>query len=197
MTWIRIGSAFALLMLLMTLAGTAWAEEGESRAIAKGRWSLAFSLPQGGGTRLGVWKMVSGRSNLGVSLGIDHRFNEETWGPDSSRFRVGTLFWTFSLEPAVKRYLFLREQVSPFLVAALRGSYGWAESGSMRRFNRSATLTAGLGADWTPLRDVSIGASTGIEWTEGMESQNDSDATKDKLSLFGTKTGALTLHLYF
>jgi hypothetical protein len=185
------------LALLLALAGVARADEGESRAIARGRWSLAFSLPDGSGTRLGVWKMVSGRSNLGLNLGIDHKFQEETWGPDSARSRSGTLFWTFSLEPSIKRYLFLRENVSPFLTAALQGSYGWISAGGVKQYNRNATLLAGVGADWTPLRDVSIGASTGITWTEGIADDNDVTATKHRVSIFGTQTGSLTLHLYF
>jgi hypothetical protein len=193
MRWFWGLSAF----LVLTTTSPARAEEGGSRAIQKGRYSLAFSLPDGGGAQFGVWKMVSGRSNLGVNLGVDHRFDEETWGPDSARSRTGNLFWTFSLQPSMKRYLFVRDPVSPFLSMALKGSYGWEESGPLRRFTRSATLSAGLGADWTPLRDLSIGASTGIDWTEGMSSRNDPDATKDQISIFGTRTGSLTLHLYF
>jgi len=202
MKWVRIGIALAVLTMP---AGAARADEdgsraiakGESRAIAKGRWSLAFALPDGGGSQFGVWKMVSGRSNLGLNLGIDHSFDVETWGPDSARSRSGSVYWTFSLQPSMKRYLFVRDPVSPFLSIALKGSYGWNESGPFRRLSRSATLSAGVGADWTPLRDLSIGASTGIEWTEGMVSENDPDATKNMFSLFGTRTGSLTLHLYF
>jgi len=134
---------------------------------------------------------------LGVNLGIDHTFNEETWGPDSARSRTGNLFWTFSLQPSLKRYMFVRDPVSPFLSMAFKGSYGWNESGPYRRFTRSAKLSAGLGADWAPLRDVTIGGSAGLEWTEGMSQTNDSEATKDKISIFGTRTGSLTLHLYF
>jgi len=196
MMWIRIRIALAL-ALTMTLACASWADEGASRAIAKGRYSLAFTLPDGGGAQFGVWKMISGRSNLGVNLGIDHTFNEETWGPDSARSRTGNLFWTFSLQPSLKRYMFVRDPVSPFLSMAFKGSYGWNESGPYRRFTRSAKLSAGLGADWAPLRDVTIGGSAGLEWTEGMSQTNDSEATKDKISIFGTRTGSLTLHLYF
>jgi hypothetical protein len=193
MRWLWGLSAF----LILTTTSPARAEEGESRAIQKGRYSLAFSLPDGGGAQFGVWKMVSGRSNLGVNLGIDHQFQEETWGPDSARSSSGTQFWTFSLEPSIKRYLFLRDRVSPFLTAGLEGSYGWVAAGGLKEYNRKATLLAGIGADWTPLRDVSIGASTGITWTEGISAENDASATKRRISVFGTQTGSLTLHLYF
>jgi len=191
---VRIGIVLAV---LLALAGGARADEGESRAIARGRWSLAFSLPDGGGAQFGVWKMVSGRSNLGLNLGIAHQFQEETWGPDSARGRAGTVFWTFSLQPTLKRYLLLREYVSPYLTAALEGTYGWISAGGIKEYNRNATLLAGFGADWTPLRDVSIGASTGIKWTEGISSDNDAAATKHRISVFDTQTGSLTLHLYF
>jgi len=194
MHWVRVGSALAM---LLTLAASARAQDAESRAIAKGRWSLAFSLPDGGGGQLGVWKMVSARSNLGLNLGVRHEFREYSAGPDSARFKDGSTFWTFSIEPRWKRYLFIRERISPFFAAALQGSYGGDQEGSSREITRSARLTAGIGADWTPLHDISIGASTGFAWTETMLSRNDSFATKQKFSDFDTTTGALTLHLYF
>ena len=195
MKWV---SGLSALVLLVGGAAPASAEEGVARTIEKGRWSLAFSLPDGGGAQLGVWKMVSGRSNVGMNLGVDHTYREQTWGPDSARTGYGQeYFWTFSLQPSIKRYLFLRERVSPFMMAALEGSYGWRNSGRVRLFTKGATLSAGLGADWTPLRDVSIGASTGIEWTESMSSANDFQATKYKTSIFDTHTGSLSLHLYF
>jgi len=195
MKWVR---GLSVLLLLVAGAAPAFAEDNAARTIEKGRWSLAFSLPDGGGAQFGVWKMVSGRSNVGINLGVDHLYEEETWGPDSARSGYAqAYFWTFSLQPSIKRYLFLRERVSPFVSAALQGSYGWRNSGRVKVFTKSATLSAGLGADWTPLRDVSIGASTGLEWTEGMSSANDFLATKEKTSIFDTHTGSLTLHLYF
>jgi hypothetical protein len=106
-------------------------------------------------------------------------------------------YWTLSIQPAIKRYLVLRESVSPYWMGALRGTYGWSEFGRSHLYSREATLSAGIGADWTPLRDVSIGASTGIEWTESISSRNDSGATKERLSDFNTVSTSLQLHLYF
>jgi hypothetical protein len=194
MTWIRIGSALAV---LLALAGGASADEAESRAIAKGRWSLAFSLPDGGGSQLGVWRRVSGRSNLGLNLGIDHSRETDTIGPDSSRQGEVNQFWTFSIEPSLERYLVLQRDVSPYVFAALQGSYGWTESSFQKSYSRSATLSFGLGADWTPLESISIGAATGIRWRESMRSESAPDAPKQGQSQFGSVATSLQLHLYF
>jgi hypothetical protein len=183
--------------LVLTTASLARAEEGESRAIQKGRYSLAFSLPDGGGSQLGVWKMVSERSNLGVNLGIDHSRQTSTSGPDSLRQGRSGQFWTFSIEPSLERYLFLERDVSPYLFAALQGSYGWTEGFFPKSYTRSATLSLGLGADWTPLESISIGAATGIRWRESMRSESAPDAPKLGDSEFGTVSTSLTLHLYF
>lgn len=189
--------AFGFALLLLLLAGPASGQGGPSRAIEKGRWSIAFTLPEGGGSAIGVWKMISSRTNLGVNLGIGHQFDLRTSGPDSARRESGGTFWRFSIEPTIKRYLILRESVSPFVLGALKGSYGWIDYGNHEEFSRSATLSAGLGVDWSPLRAMSIGASTGIEWTESMTSVNDYEAPKFRVSEFNTATTALILQLYF
>ena len=196
MMWVR---SLIALMVLIWVAGPA---EGGSRAIAKGRWSLAFSLPDGGGGSMGLWRMVSARSNLGVTLGIAHDRNTISDGPDTARVGMATQFWTVSLEPSIKRYLALREAISPYLFGGLNGSYGWSNQGGFyfsdsNRFTRSATLRVGLGADWTPLEAISIGAATGILWTESMTNYSEAGAPKRSDSRFDTMTTSLTMHLYF
>jgi len=190
MRWIR---GFSALVVLVSVAGAAWAEESDSKAIAKGRWSVAFSLPDGGGGSMGVWRMVSQKSNLGINVGIDHEMEQFTSGPDSLRAKGGSSFWAVSLGPSIKRYLVVRDAVSPFLLASLRGSYRWSRGA----YRRGATLEAGLGADWTPLESISIGAATGVSWTESMVSYSAQGAPKTSNSLFDTMTTSLMMHLYF
>jgi len=199
MTWIR---CLITLLALVWVAGPALAEESASRAIAKGRWSLAISLPDGGGGSMGLWKMVSARSNLGATIGIAHDRETTTDGPDTARVAMGTQFWTVSLEPSIKRYLALREAISPYLFGGLKGSYGWSYGDGLyfsnsNRYMRSAALRVGLGADWTPLEAISIGAATGILWSESMTSYSEPGAPKRSESRFDTMTTELTLHLYF
>lgn len=190
MTSLRVGGALAL---LLALTGVARADDGESRTIAKGRRSIAFSLPDGGGGRLGVWKMVSARSNLGMNLRIEHEMEKHTIGPDSMRHEDGYSYWDIGLGPSLKRYLFLRETVSPFLLGDLEVSYRWAKG----TYERGADLTAGLGADWTPLDWISIGGATGFTWHESMRRYSGYGARKDSDSRFDTMTSRLTMHLYF
>jgi hypothetical protein len=189
MRWLWGLSAF----LVLTATTPALAEEGDSRAIQKGRYSLALTLPDGGGTSFGVWKMITTRSNLGLTLGINHEFRRSTEGPDTLRDEFGSGFWSFSFGPSLERYLVVRRSVSPFVFGSLSGSYLWSKG----LYRRAATLAWGLGADWTPLESVSIGGSTGISWTEAMESRSDFGAPKQSSSSFNTMASALTLHLYF
>jgi hypothetical protein len=181
----------ALLPLVAT--SPARADQTDSRAIQKGRYSLAFSLPDGGGSTVGIWKMVTARSNLGLTLGINHEFRRGTTGPDTMRSEFGSGFWSFSFGPSLERYLVVRRDVSPFLLASLEGTYGWSRG----VYDRAATLEWGVGADWTPLESMSIGGATGISWTESMESRSDSGASKESHSSFNTVSTSLTLRLYF
>jgi hypothetical protein len=190
MTWLRVGGALALLLALM---GVARADDGESLTIVKGRRSVSFSLPDGGGGRLGVWKMISARSNLGMNLRIDHEMDKRTVGPDSMRREDGFWYWDIGLGPSLKRYLLLRPTVSPFLLGEFEASYRWT-SGT---YERGGDLTGGLGADWTPLEWISIGGATGFTWHESMRRYSGSGAPKESNSRFNTMTSRLTLHLYF
>jgi len=186
------GWALIALVAVLSLVGTARAEDAH-RTLAKGRWSLAFALPDGGGGAMGVWKMVSAKTNLGINLGIDHGMNKTTVGPDTMRTESGGFFWLVTAGPSLKRYLVVRERVSPFLFASAKGSYGWGDSSN----RRMSTVEWGLGADWTPLESISIGASTGIRWVESKTSYSETGAPKISDSIFDTMTTELMLHLYF
>jgi hypothetical protein len=194
MRLMRFSAAILCATLCLSIAVIAHAaDEGESRAIARGRWSLAFSLPDGGGGELGVWKMVSHRTNLGVNLAVDHAMEKFTYGPDSDRVENGHWFWSIAMGPSINRYLALNRTVSPYLLGSLTGTYRWDGVS----YQRSATLRAGIGADWTPLESIAIGAATGIEWTEAMRSESRPEAPKASSSLFDTMSTALTLRLFF
>jgi hypothetical protein len=179
--------------LILITASPALAQESDSPTIQKGRHSLAFALPDGGGTSIGFWKMVSARSNLGLTLGINHEFRKSTVGPDTMRINFGSGFWAFSFGPSLKRYMAVHRSVSPFLLGSLAGDYRWSKG----VYTRAATLEVGLGADWTPLESISIGGSTGFGWTEAMTNRSDYGAPKQSASSFNTLVSALTLHLYF
>jgi hypothetical protein len=185
-------SVWIALVVVLSLPGTARAEDAQ-RTLAKGRWSLAFALPDGGGGAMGVWKMVSAKSNLGINLGIDHEMQKLTVGPDTMRDETGHFFWLMTVGPSLKRYLVVRERVSPFLFASAKASYGWGDSSN----RRMSTLEWGLGADWTPLESISIGASTGLRWVESRTSYSETGAPKASQSLFDTMTTELMMHLYF
>jgi len=204
----RILTALSVILLLGVAAGAAFGENEGSRVIQKGRWSLAFTLPDGGGATFGIWKMASTRSNLGLNIGVNHDRRWYSSGPGSATYTEDTSFWKFSLQPSIKRYLALRENVSPYLFGAVGGAYGWGKSTYSspaypalppdKSYNRSASLRLGLGVDWTPLDDISIGAFTGLNWTEGgLDGSGYSESSRNGYSGFNTEITRLTMHVYF
>lgn len=199
----RILTALSTILLLGVAAGVAFGESEGSRVIQKGRWSLAFTLPDGGGATFGVWKMASTRSNLGLNIGVNHDRGWFSSGPDSAEYTQDRSFWNFSLQPSIKRYLALGENVSPYFFGAVGGAYGWGKSAyssprypspPQKSYNRSASLRLGLGVDWTPLDDISVGAFTGLNWTEA---GSDDGSSKHGHSEFNTEITRLTMHVYF
>jgi hypothetical protein len=189
----RLLTALSVFLVVGAAAGPALGENEGSRAIQKGRWSIAISLPDGGGTTFGAWKMVSGRSNVGVDIGAAYaRYKNSSVG-SPNQYTISR--WNISLQPSIKRYLSLHQSVSPYLLGAIRGEYGWSkQTPNSKSFSRGAGATLGLGADWTPLEAVSLGAHTGLDLFLGSSSQ---DNQRFETGAFGTLDSGLTMHVYF
>jgi len=198
----RLLTALSAVLILGAAAGAAFGEDEGSRAIQKGRWSIEISLPDGGGNTFGIRKMVSARSNFGVDLGLAQDRNKTPYSQSLAR-SYSFSRWVVSLQPSVKRYLSLHQSVSPYLLGAIKGEYGWLKetntgSPPFKGFTRSAAASLGLGVEWTPLETIGIGAYTGLTLSLSGTSQGIGTSQGTVRSdHFGTVDSGLTMNLYF
>lgn len=122
-------------------------------ASERGNHSLSLSLY--GGPQIGYWVRKSGRTDLGVDFGASGMFHEDNT--------------TFSLTatPALKRYLAPAGALAPYTYIGAPFTYGRSTShidGSPDDSHSSVVAggIVGLGLDWFPVRQVSIGGHAGL-----------------------------------
>lgn len=152
------GAACAAALLAAPLA--AQEETERPNALREGAHSLSFTLPQGGGGMLGVWRMVSPRTNLGVGVGVQAQRSETEH--DGGEVEVDR--WELALELAARRYVSTARAVAPFLEVGVFGAVARVRAGQEQLEEASSTqggLGAGAGVEWFPARSVSVGGSTG------------------------------------
>lgn len=170
------------------------------------RWSIALAIPHGGGSELGLWRMVGERTNFGLQVGFRWA-DDESEGDDREQERLD---WAISLSPTVQRYLFVRGSVSPFVLVRAEVALSRAEAlsvspagGSLSRLtSRTLGVRAGLGAEWIPLPDVSIGGHTGVRFSHAWVDQEatssgglvEVEGTSGRAATF---VSALTLRIFF
>ncbi|HEY8470544.1 MAG TPA: hypothetical protein VIL18_12915 [Longimicrobiales bacterium] len=186
----RLKVAVVSAMVLAAVAAPAAAQQaGSENALQKGRRSISFGLPGGGGTSFGIWTMLSQRTNLGLNVELDMR--------DSDTPDVGS--WELELAPAIKRYTRGLGPVTPFLYGEV--SLGFAESsqGANDLSSWSTGAFGGLGVEWFPVRSVSIGGYTGIGLSYMSSEVETPGLPSDSRTDFRLSTGtsALSLHIYF
>lgn len=170
------------------------------------RWSIALGIPDGGGSELGLWRMVGARTNLGLQAGYRWT-DDEHEGNDRDQERID---WSISLSPTLQRYLRVRGSVSPFVLVRAEFSVSRSEIGSVspaggsyhQRTSRAIGARVGLGAEWIPLPDVGIGGHTGLRfshaWTDeettGSDGLLEFEGTNSRAATF---VSALTLRIFF
>lgn len=170
------------------------------------RWSIALAIPNGGGSELGLWRMIDERTNLGLQVGFRWT-DDESAGDDREQERIT---WSISLSPTIQRYLFLRGNVSPFVLARAEFSVTRFEALSASpvgaayslRTSRAVGARAGIGAEWIPLPDVSIGGHTGLRVSHASVDEEATISTglaefEGTNFLAATFVSALTLRIFF
>lgn len=188
------------LLALSALPLLAQETERMPDALSEGRWSFAFELPAGGGGAIGIWKLISDRTNLGLNLSfaVDRRTTDiSSDGGGSSR---ALTHWDFAAAPALKRYLAARGPVAPYLYGDFSFLYSQTTFDPIDAKNWDVDLGAGaaVGADWFPLSRVSIGGYTGVmvRWRVSEQRHVDVGGRSYDFSL-DTFTSRLFLHVYF
>lgn len=146
----------------------------------------------GGSGSIGVWRMHSPRTNLGLNVGL----SVDRSGPREAK-ETGE---SVSLEPAFKRYASPLGRVSPFLFGGVLASYahqrgpGWSWNGL------GAGVEGAVGVDWFPVHDVSLGGYLGAAaaYSSG-RSRPDNGPAAPRITFWEVRSLAsgLTLHLYF
>lgn len=178
----------------------------------RGDWSLSFGVPlttlsTSSGT-IAVWRMVSGRVNLGLNLGVGmnavQRADEDSVAV-LSEFRTSN--WDVRVEPAVKWYLRPPHPVAPYLYLAAGPSVEWYRSSRSDGSARSAAnryglgIAGGLGADWFPVRWLSVGGFAGLRfdatWTQSTPTYWPAVLSTDDTQSLQSFTSTVFVNVYF
>jgi hypothetical protein len=147
------------------------AQEGE-RHIQSGDWSLSFSLQLDYLTTssgsFALWRMMSGRLNLGLGVSLGGSVSTGELVQDTLSLTQSANGWSLRLEPAVKWYMRPPRTVAPYLYVGAGPQFSWSEQSSSAgeavadRHAYGVGVATGLGVDWLPVHWFSLGARTGF-----------------------------------
>jgi hypothetical protein len=173
-----------LLSVGFVLGISAAAHAQSPTALQQGRTSIAFTLPNSGGEDIGLWKFTNDRTNVGLDLGFGYASIHDA-GSTASAHQ-----WHLNAGPAIKKYFNATTHVAPFGRFGVSGGYFHAPS----EHHVTVGAQAGLGADWFPTDQISIGGYTGLQ--ANLNRVQQSGRTRNNWDA-GTFLSALTLHIYF
>lgn len=191
----------------LALAQPAAAQEDDGRpnALREGAYALSFGIPEGGQGELGIWKMVSERTGLGLEVGLGASRTELDRAPGEQT----STRWEVAAGLAARRYLATTRAVAPFLTGRLSAAYleGRSDSPGIDTEHSAwrTALSGGLGVEWFPARSVSVGGHTGAALSYGRTSAvrplpsgepSPGDATATGV-FFHTFTSGLSFRIYF
>lgn len=177
------------LALTLTVAGTAAAQR--PAGLEPGKRSISFGLPGDEGTaNFGVWTMFSENVNLGINLGLglNRASVEGTTTGKTSRI---------SIAPALRYYTGSFGPVTPFLYGEAGLSYA-KEHEPNDASTKGFGLAGGLGAEWFPVGNISIGGYTGLRVGSASTSRSQAGGTiKSSTLSVSTLTSGLSINIYF
>lgn len=195
-------AVLALLAVPARAQAPASADSAAVHSLRKGAWSISLEAPLSGGTsQAGVWKMVDDRTNVGVTVGLNVGVGNAALPSDAL---VATDEFTVRLGLGARRYAMVTKSVAPFVTGTLYGSgshiklSGEDEGPEQTVTTWGAGVLGGVGAEWFPVRRVSVSGTTGINlrYTRGTSEASGREFKADELSL-GTFTSGLALQIYF
>lgn len=154
---------------------------------AAGTWGLFFDLPDGGGSGVGLRRMLSEDRSLGLVLQFNAASLTREHGTppvtdEHSRFFAG-------VGADLRFYRRARGPVVPFVQT---GTFVGYENGSGDDWSLAGDLA--LGAEWLPLDQVSVSAFAGMRaaWRRATDS-----TVRDTATSLGLVRSGLALTLYF
>lgn len=170
-------------------AGLSMATGAAAQLPQPGARSLRVSA--GGSNSIGVWRMRSERTNLGLNLGLSA--GRRAYG------ETGETYQGLSLEPAVKRYSSPTRSFAPFVYGSVLGSYEHRRAQNLTQHTFGVGGQGAVGMDWFPVRNVSVGGQVGVQATYSRtHADPDSGHFPGYSTLFAQSLNSgLVLHLYF
>ena len=161
-------------------------------ALSKGTTSLAFTLPQSGSSAAGIWRFLTDRDALGLTVSVQVNREHVSAGLID---RTATN-WGIGMGPAYKRYFTPKGRVAPFVNAAAVASWNGDDLPDVPDANRwGLNATAGLGADWFPVEEISLGGFVGIRGSYG--TMDGPSGIEHSSWALRTLTSAISAHVYF
>jgi hypothetical protein len=196
----RPRQAFLLAALLLTLPVSLRGQGAE-----KGTWSVGIPLfTEDVGSVLNLGRMMTDRLHLGIELDLRAARLEEDANRPSAGIDAKIENRDFAIGPVLKWYGTDVGPVVPFL--RLRGLWGQ----SSQRVTLIETVvqqddttlwaaSLGLGAEWFPIRQLSLSGYTGFQYsTQTRERREDDGDQVDRTTEnAGTFRSALTVAFYF
>lgn len=177
---------FALVTVLSAAAAESATAQVSRSLPAPGTWGLAFALPGGGGSGVGLRRMIAPERSLGLDLrlGVSRRTSEF---PGATEERSQTVV---GVGADLRLYRRTEGPVVPFVQPAVSVEHADADGTD----TWSATSGLSLGAEWLVLDQVSVSATAGagVSWRHSPHPQR-TDTTWS-LALFRS---GLALTLYF
>lgn len=173
------------------------AQAGERPSgLTEGNHSISFRLPESGIGSVGIWRMLSHRTGLGLILDLGVRRLETGETGQANSTRIG-------IQPMVKRYVGVGKSVAPFFFGGLFANHSRREStesatrGPVSGETWHAGASAGGGAEWFIVPQVSLGGRVGVQAGISRAENQSELETVEKGLFFDSFTSNLALHIYF
>ncbi len=181
-------------------------------ALTPGRRALAFAIPYGGTIGFGTWHVLAPDRARGFFVNLTALANQNR-GYIGGNSRLREVLVSASLGPHVRRYLARSGPVLPFAESALELGASYRSSKQelgadslsyygpptdSHEWSGNALVSTGIGAEWFPLRRMSISGQVGfvLRGSAGKHVDDAGSLTIWSASL-GTYNPSLMLQLYF
>lgn len=176
---------------MVAAAGLLLAPEASAQMPQRGARSLQLSAV--GRNEVGLWRMLSERTNvgLGVGIGLARRETEDSAVGEQTA-------WNVSLVPSLKRYGATVGRFAPYLFASLPLSLAGQSRDEAEGSGLGIGAAGAVGLDWFPVRNVSVGSHAGLQVNrQSSEHQSGTIESESTQTVLGTFSSGFTLHIYF
>ncbi len=202
----------AALACLLGLAAPAAAQSGDTiAALTPGRRAYSFngrSLEYGAAGAFGIWRVLAPDRSRGWVLDIGGSANHTALRDSISSSTTWSAGVAVEVGPRFRRYLAAPAPVAPFLETGLNGGLSYSRNTdddlqtTAHVWSPSVGASLGVGAEWFPLRRISLAAQTGLQGTLAYRHASYSNFSSSSRSetwnaTLQTFISALTVQLYF